>query len=246
MTPPLTPAARALVAAGRRALEPGAAELARVRQQLLAAISPAPSASASGGNAAVPSAGSAAGLKAVLVLVGAAAVIGGGALAWRAAHRADRARPRATVAATVTPSPAPAAPPRQTPSPQPAVTPPRPAVTPLPAPAPPAQPAPRAHVRAPRHAAPAPPSSMAVELAAIQRARAALRAQHPADALAALDPIAHLAAPRLAPEAAFVRIQAHCALGHAARARALAGAFAARWPDSPLAARAARLCGGAP
>jgi len=105
--------------------------------------------------------------------------------------------------------------------------------------------------RPPRAAPPPAPSqsapSLGQELTLVSRARAALRLGMPDRALELLDQhAARFPAARLAQEAAVVRIEAVCATGDRARARALTEEFARTWPRSPLRARVWSMCGARP
>jgi hypothetical protein len=82
------------------------------------------------------------------------------------------------------------------------------------------------------------PDPLGAEIAALDAARAALRAHQPANALAALDSYAQRF-PRgmLMPEASVVRIEALIARGDRGQAGQLGRAFLAAHPASPLAVR---------
>jgi hypothetical protein len=266
MSPPLTPQARALVAAARADLEPSADDLERMRRRILlvaggaaglASVSSASAAGASGGGASAAGAGAsaasagAAGIAAatglhagvkigLVLLVAGAAAAGGAALV---AREPTATPPVVTRAAPSTPPSTPA-----------------PAVRPL-APAEPEielefapdrieRPRRAAGPRRaaePRPAEAEPPPSLSQELTLVRRARAALRLGMPDRALELLAEHARrFAAPRLAQEAAVVRIEAMCAVGDLARARSLTEAFGRTWPRSPLRARVGNMCGARP
>jgi hypothetical protein len=276
MSPPLTPQARALVAAARAELEPSADDLERMRRRILlaaggaaaglasvssasagASAGGASAAGAAGANAAGASAASAsaasagaagaagagiaaasglhAGVKIGLVLLVAGAAAGGAALV---SHQGTAAAP--PVVRRAAPS---------TPPPRPA-----PAVRPLAT----AEPeielefAPE-RLERPRRTEPRdvpqaePPPSLSQELTLVRRARAALRLGMPDRALELLAEHARrFTAPRLAQEAAVVRIEAVCATGDRARARSLTEEFGRAWPRSPLRARVGNMCGARP
>jgi hypothetical protein len=283
MSPPLTPQARALVAAARAELEPSAGDLDRMRRRILlaaggaAGLASASSASAAGASAGGTSAAGAAGTSAagaagasaagagaagasaagagtagaagvaaasglqagvkigLVLLVAGAAAAGGAALV---SHQGTAAAP--PVVRRAAPS---------TPPPRPA-----PAVRPLAT----AEPeielefAPE-RLERPRRTEPRdvpqaePPPSLSQELTLVRRARAALRLGMPDRALELLAEHARrFTAPRLAQEAAVVRIEAVCATGDRARARSLTEEFGRAWPRSPLRARVGNMCGARP
>jgi outer membrane protein assembly factor BamD (BamD/ComL family) len=84
---------------------------------------------------------------------------------------------------------------------------------------------------------------IALEISAVDTARTALRAGDAAGALAELDRYEGKfgRSGSLAPEAAVLRIEALLVRGDRARAKALADAFLAAHPKSPLAARVRAL-----
>jgi hypothetical protein len=254
MNPPLTPQARALVAAGRDELDPSEGDLERVRRRImvavaggaagLAASSTAQAAGAAGGVAtsaatAGASAGVSTALKVGLALALTAAAGGGTLLALSRDERAARPSPGPSVAI------APRAEPQAEPVVEPEVElefapdrvePPRRTAT---------------DRRPPRAETSRPPArpepSLSQELTLVRRARAALRLGMPDRALELLTQHgARFPAPRLAQEAAVVRIEAMCALGDTAGARSLTAEFGRRWPSSPLRARVWNMCGARP
>jgi outer membrane protein assembly factor BamD (BamD/ComL family) len=86
-----------------------------------------------------------------------------------------------------------------------------------------------------------PVSDLAGEISLLDEARDALATNNPARALARLDEYDRIPAPRLAPEAAYIRIEAFLARGDAAAARAAAHRFLAAHPTSPHAKRVRAL-----
>ena len=255
MNPPLTPRARALVAAGRSDLEPSEDDLDRVRGRILMAVAggaaalgtAAPSSAqaavtASTAGAVGVSGGTVSGgLKLGLVLLLAGAAAGGGAMLALGGSDGDAA---VKTAATPPRTPAPAVAPPVEPEVEPEVEfqfepdrvePPRRTA-----------PEPR---RPPRQAPPprASSPSLSQELTLVRRARAALRLGMPDRALELLaQHAARFPDARLAQEAAVVRIEAVCATGDSARARSLTADFARAWPHSPLRARVWNMCGAKP
>jgi hypothetical protein len=253
MNPPLTPQARALVAAGRDELDPSDGDLERVRRRIMVAVAGGAAALAStstaqaaaGGGVATSAAtaGASAGIstafKVGLVLTLTAAAGGGALLSLSRDERATRPMP-APVAA-IEPAARPEAEPVAEPEVELEFAPDRVE--------PPRRAAPER--RPPRAAAvrPAlrPEPSLSQELTLVRRARAALRLGMPDRALELLNQHgAHFPAPRLAQEAAVVRIEAMCALGDTARARSFTAEFGRRWPSSPLRARVWNMCGARP
>jgi hypothetical protein len=100
---------------------------------------------------------------------------------------------------------------------------------------------------APRPRPHPPRPTLSSELDLLRRARNALRSGDPSTALQLLDDHArHHPSPRLGPEAAAIRVEATCAAGNASTARQLQDDLVRRWPDSPLARRPPKLCGGTP
>ncbi len=239
----LSPEARALFHAARRAGDPPADAQARIREALRAQVPP-PAAKAS-----APSV-TARLLSAVVLAV---------AATWGVARaRAPRPSPRTPASAA---------------QPAPRVVPPAPSLEPPPAPAPPVSatppgvalpPArPRVHPPRPRaalastavvvpparpvEAPPAAPSSLGVaeEVRLVSAARGALRAHDGARALSALDEHQRRF-PRgvLAQESSAVRVLALCEVGRVEEARALARRWLASAGSSPLAANLQRSCAG--
>jgi hypothetical protein len=95
-------------------------------------------------------------------------------------------------------------------------------------------------------AAPAPKAqgSLADEVAQLQKAKLALKAGNPSQALAELGTYAQrFPRPMLGAEATVVRIEALSASGDSARAKSLAEGFLAKNPNSPYAARLRNLTG---
>jgi hypothetical protein len=225
-----------LLAAARLAAEPSEADRARVRAALAATL--AAGAAASVAPVVARSglfAGSTAKLAVVLVLVG----VGGG-IFWLS-RPAPEPPLVAVHARVVPPAVAPAAPPSITP---PAVDP--PAVAPA---APPAAPPVRPRAAkltpavAPAPAAPPAPADLAGELAALTRARNALRAGDASAALAALaEHERDFPAAQLREEATALRVRALCAAGHGDEARTLAREFLRTWPSSPQAPGVRSTC----
>jgi hypothetical protein len=110
-----------------------------------------------------------------------------------------------------------------------------------------AAPAPDPAPRAVRPTAPRPADDLAAELALLRRARAALTGGTPAEALPLLDEFERrFGAGHLAEEGALLRVQALCDSGARARARAAAEQLVRRFPDSPHAPTAARVCADQP
>jgi hypothetical protein len=169
----------------------------------------------------------------VLALAVTGAVVG---LRSTAGHQVAP-RPVATAPGVVL-GPAPVAPePIAAPAPAPAVRAfERPAFIPAPAPAP---------ARAHHHAlAAATPSELRAEIALVDAARSAVTTGADERALALLNRYeTSYRAGTFRPEVTALRIEALDHLGHTAQARMLANRFIAAHPDSPLAARVARVTG---
>jgi outer membrane protein assembly factor BamD (BamD/ComL family) len=86
--------------------------------------------------------------------------------------------------------------------------------------------------------------SLADEVAQLQKAKLALKAGNPSQALAELGTYAqHFPRPMLGAEATVVRIEALSASGDSSRAKALAESFLVKNPNSPYAARLRNLTG---
>jgi hypothetical protein len=258
MNPPLTPQARALVAAGRDEIEPSEGDLERVRRRLMVAVAGGAAAGlaasstaqagagAAGGGVAASAAiaGASAGVSTafkiglVLALTAAAAAGGGALLSLSTDEHAARPSPAPVVA--IEPVARPEAGPVAEPEVELEFAPDR--VEPPRRAAPERRP-PRAAARPETR----PEPSLSQELTLVRRARAALRLGMPDRALELLTQhAARFPAPRLAQEAAVVRIEAVCALGDSARARSLTAEFGRRWPGSPLRARVRNMCGARP
>lgn len=102
----------------------------------------------------------------------------------------------------------------------------------------PAEPAPVELAPPPRASAPRPAPSLAAEVAALDRARKALDSDDPKTALFLLEAYERRGAQRLAAEATLLRIEALARAGRTREADALARAFLAANPGSPLVDRA--------
>lgn len=261
----LSPEAQELVTAARSGLAPRPDDVDRLRARILLAAAAGAAAGAAGASVAAASTGgataassatvgaatataagagtaasAAAGIGLIKIVAVVAAVTGASVTGGVLATRSDPpTRPTPSLrAAAPDPDPDPAAAPDPDPAPD---RDPDPGSDPASDPDPVLAPAPppiRTHPRAP---------SLSDELSLLRRARSALRSGDPVTALEHLERHARqFPSPRLAPEAAAVRIEATCAAGQVDRARQLADDFLARWPDSPLARRVPRLCGGKP
>jgi len=148
---------------------------------------------------------------------------GGAAIARRVTKPPSHQEPAVTVSTVVRLAP-PAARPSPEISPDPAVAEPAPSTT-----AEHASPAPGSAAAAPGQRTP----TIAAEIAALDRARSAMRRQDPEAALRALDELERGGAAALGPEAAVVRAEALLARGDGAAAAAVARAFIAENPRSP-------------
>lgn len=96
----------------------------------------------------------------------------------------------------------------------------------------------------PAASAPKAQASLADEVAQLQKAKLALKAGSPSQALAELGTYAQrFPRPMLGAEATVVRIEALSASGDSSRAKALAEGFLAKNPNSPYAARLRKLTG---
>jgi len=148
---------------------------------------------------------------------------GGAAIARRVTEPPSHQEPAGAVSTVLRPAPPPARP--------------APVISPAPAAAKPAPSTTDEHASAaPGSAAVAPGQrtrTIAAEIAALDRARSAMRRQDPEAALRALDELERGGTVALGPEEAVVRAEALLALGDGAAAAAVARAFIAENPTSP-------------
>jgi hypothetical protein len=236
------PMERRLLGAGRA----GAPRTAKGRA-MVAAAAAATAAELAGGQAAAGGAlaklGAGAGVKWIAI----ACIASAGAVAGEVWHERSTTSAGAAVARSIPNAEARLAPP----VPAPQSTPVEPAPTPTPVPAASdngsasiALPSPSRRVNAARTPEVSGASTMAEELAWLDRARAAIAAKDPARGLALLDGYAeHFARPEMLPEATTLRIEALADAGDRPAAERAATAFLASHPQSPYRARIRSLLG---
>jgi hypothetical protein len=218
----LTPKARMIVESGRAALEPSEAMRARMREAVSSRIT-----QASAGAGAVATATSGGAVSTAKLIIVSSIVVGflaGGIVVWRGVrHSNDAPAPnRRASGAVVNPPPV-----EQPASPAPEVSTESVASPPVALP----QVARRKTRVAPPATPPAPPPDLAIELAFLDRARAALRNGDPGAALGELDALKRkVAAPQMEREALLLRAESLCASQDVSEGTQLLDSVEARWP----------------